>query len=174
MAERHGVETFDLTDDTVEELRELTGRGPDSVVDAVGTEANGSGVIAAAQTAIGLLPDAIAKPTMKRFGVDRLSALHDSLELVRRGGTVSLAGVYVGEADPMPMRSMFDKQVALRMGQCNVKRWIDDLMPLVEDPKDPLGVSDLITHRGTLDDAPELYERFQKKEDGCIKVVLTP
>jgi threonine dehydrogenase-like Zn-dependent dehydrogenase len=111
---------------------------------------------------------------MKAAGVDRLSALHDALEVVRRGGTVSVAGVYAGEADPMPMRSMFDKQVTLRMGQCNVKRWIDDLLPLVEDPADPLGVTDLVTHRAPLADAPAMYELFQKKEDGCIKVVLTP
>ena len=74
----------------------------------------------------------------------------------------------------MPMRSMFDKQVTLRMGQCNVKHWIDDLLPLVEDPSDPLGVLDLVTHRVPLADAAAMYELFQKKEDGCIKVVLTP
>ena len=108
------------------------------------------------------------------MNVDRLTALHAGLDLVRRGGTVSLAGVYVGEVDPMPMRSMFDKQVTLRMGQCNVKRWVDALIPLVEDPADPLGVTDLTTHRAPLEDAPRLYELFQKKEDGCIKVVLNP
>jgi len=93
---------------------------------------------------------------------------------VRRGGTVSISGVYAGEADMMPMKTMFDKQLSLRMGQCNVKRWIDDLLPLVEDPADPLGVMDLTTHRAPLADAPDLYETFQKKEDGCIKVVLQP
>ena len=72
------------------------------------------------------------------------------------------------------MKTMFDKQVTLRMGQCNVKRWIDDLLPLVEDPADPLGVMDLVTHHAPLEDAPGLYETFQKKEDGCIKVVLRP
>jgi threonine dehydrogenase-like Zn-dependent dehydrogenase len=175
MAERHGIRTYDLTESTFDEVRENTGgRGPDAVVDAVGTESSGAMVTSVAQTAVGFLPDAVARPMMKRLGVDRLTALHAGLDLVRRGGTVSLAGVYVGEVDPMPMRSMFDKQVTLRMGQCNVKRWVDALIPLVEDPADPLGVTDLTTHRAPLEDAPRLYELFQKKEDGCIKVVLNP
>jgi threonine dehydrogenase-like Zn-dependent dehydrogenase len=175
MAERHGIEAFDLTDDTVGLLRELTdGRGPDSIVDAVGLEAHGAPGAAFAQHAAGLLPDALAKKVFDQAGVDRLTALHASLDAVRRGGTVSLSGVYAGEADPMPMKSMFDKQITLRMGQCNVQRWRDDLIPLVEDPSDPLGVEDLVTHRVPLDQAPEMYDTFQKKKDGCIKVVLTP
>ncbi|PPH12406.1 glutathione-dependent formaldehyde dehydrogenase [Rathayibacter sp. AY1C1] len=175
MAERYGVETFDLSDDIAAHLRDLTdGRGPDSVVDAVGMEAHGSPVGSFAQSMAGLLPDPIARKAMDTVGVDRLAAVHASLDLVRRGGTVSLSGVYGGEADPMPLKSMFDKQVTVRMGQCNVKRWIDDLLPLVEDSSDPLGVMDLVTHRAPLEDAPALYETFQKKEDGCIKVVLHP
>ncbi|MFM9920628.1 zinc-dependent alcohol dehydrogenase [Lacisediminihabitans sp. H27-G8] len=175
MAERHGIATFDLTDTVLAELRERTaGRGPDSVVDAVGMEAHGAGLTAFAQAATGILPKGIARAAMNTVGVDRLSALHPALDLVRRGGTVSLSGVYGGEADPMPMKSMFDKGLTLRMGQCNVRRWIDDLIPLVEDPADPLGVSDLVTHTVPLDRAPEMYETFQKKEDGCIKVVLKP
>lgn len=175
MAERHGIATFDLTDTVLAELRERTfGRGPDSVVDAVGMEAHGAGSTAFAQAAMGILPKGIARAAMNTVGVDRLSALHPALDLVRRGGTVSLSGVYGGEADPMPMKSMFDKGLTLRMGQCNVRRWIDDLIPLVEDPADPLGVSDLVTHTVPLDRAPEMYETFQKKEDGCIKVVLKP
>ncbi|PPF33309.1 glutathione-dependent formaldehyde dehydrogenase [Rathayibacter sp. AY1A2] len=175
MAERYGVETFDLSDDIAAQLRDLTdGRGPDSVVDAVGMEAHGSPVGSFAQSMAGLLPDPIARKAMDTVGVDRLAAVHASLDLVRRGGTVSLSGVYGGEADPMPLKSMFDKQVTVRMGQCNVKRWIDDLLPLVEDASDPLGVMDLVTHRAPLEDAPALYETFQKKEDGCIKVVLHP
>ena len=175
MAERHGIETWDLTDDTVGALRERTlGRGPDSVVDAVGMEAHGNPVAEFAQAAVGVLPDPIAKRAMDVAGIDRLAALHSSIDLVRRGGTVSLSGVYSGEADIMPMKTMFDKQISLRMGQCNVKNWIDDLLPLVEDPADPLGVTDLVTHSVPIEQAPEMYDLFQKKNDGCIKVVLKP
>jgi threonine dehydrogenase-like Zn-dependent dehydrogenase len=123
---------------------------------------------------VGILPDALARPAMDKAGIDRLAAMHSALDLVRRGGTVSLSGVYAGEADVLPMKSMFDKQVSLRMGQCNVRNWIDDLVPLVEDSADPLGVLDLTTHRVSLEEAPAMYEVFQKKEDGCVKVVLTP
>jgi threonine dehydrogenase-like Zn-dependent dehydrogenase len=100
--------------------------------------------------------------------------LHATIDTVRRGGTISLSGVYGGTADPMPMMDLFDKQIQLRMGQANVKRWIDQLMPLVEDAADPLGVEDLATHRLSLEDAPRAYEMFQKKEDGAIKVLLAP
>jgi len=175
MAERHGVEVFDLDDDLLETLRATTsGRGPDSVVDAVGMEAHGNPGAAFAQYAAGLLPDGLAQKAFTTVGVDRLSALHMALDLVRRGGTVSISGVYAGVADPMPLMNMFDKQIQLRMGQCNVQRWVDDLLPLVEDPADPLGVEDLVTHRVSLDRAPEMYKTFSAKEDGCIKVVITP
>lgn len=175
MAERHGILTYDLTDTVVDELRDLTeGRGADSVVDAVGLEAHGATGVKFAQQAVGLLPDAVAQVVLDKAGVDRLTALYAAIDLVRRGGTVSLSGVYAGDADILPMKTMFDKQVSLRMGQCNVKRWIDDLMPLVEDPADPLGVMDLATHHAPLEDAPDLYSTFQHKEDGCIKVVLKP
>jgi threonine dehydrogenase-like Zn-dependent dehydrogenase len=175
MAERHGIETLDLTEDVLEKLRAMTdGRGPASIVDAVGMEAHGSGGAAFAQAAVGLLPDGVAKKLMNTAGIDRLAALHLAFDAVQRGGTVSLSGVYAGEADPMPMKSLFDKQISIRMGQCNVQAWRDELLPIVEDPSDPLGTMDLVTHRVPLDRAPEMYDIFQKKEDGCIKVVLTP
>ena len=175
MAERHGIETFDLTDDIVEQLRDTTeGRGPNSVLDAVGLEAHGNPGTSFIQAAVGILPDALAKPMMTKAGVDRLAALHLAIDLVQRGGTVSLSGVYAGAADPMPLMTMFDKQLNLRMGQCNVHRWVDGLLPLVEDPLDPLGVEDLVTHRVGLDQAAEMYDLFKNKEDGCIKVVLEP
>jgi threonine dehydrogenase-like Zn-dependent dehydrogenase len=175
MAERYGIETFDLTDDVAEQLKDATeGRGVDSVVEAVGMEAHGSPGATFAQNAVGLLPDALAKKVMDTAGLDRLAALYASFDSVRRGGTVSLSGVYAGEADPFPMKSLFDKQVGIRMGQCNVQHWRDELIPLVEDPADPLGVEDLVTHRVPLEKAPEMYEMFQKKENGCIKVVLKP
>ena len=175
MAERHGVETLDYSKDVADELRSMTqGRGTDAVVDAVGMEAHASPVASFAQHAAGLLPDKLAQKAFETAGVDRLSALHTALDAVRRGGTVSLSGVYGGEASPMPLMSMFDKQIQLRMGQCNVRRWTEDLMPLVESDADPLGVMDLVTHEASLDQAPAMYEKFQKKQDGCIKVVLKP
>ncbi|WP_433236424.1 zinc-dependent alcohol dehydrogenase [Streptosporangium sp. CA-135522] len=177
MARRHGVEVLDasVTGDVPEAIRELTGgRGPDSVIDAVGMEAHGSPVAKLAQTVTGFLPGAIAAPLMSTAGVDRLAALSQSIDTVRRGGTVSIIGVYGGMADPMPMLKMFDKGITLRMGQAHVKRWIDDLMPLVTDDSDPLGVMDLATHRLPLDQAPHGYEIFQKKQDGAIKILLTP
>lgn len=132
MAARHGVEVVDATADGIASIREsCAGRGPDAVVDAVGMEAHGSPVGRAAHAAVGLLPDALGRKLMETGGVDRLAALHAAIDLVRRGGTVSLSGVYGGQASPMPLLTLFDKQIQLRMGQCNVKRWIDDLLPLV-------------------------------------------
>jgi threonine dehydrogenase-like Zn-dependent dehydrogenase len=175
MAERHGVLTYDLTDDVVDTLRDLTeGRGVDAAVDAVGMEAHGSPAIKFAQTAVGLLPEPIAQKMMETAGMDRLASLYSCVDAVRRGGTISLSGVYAGDADILPMKTLFDKQIGVRMGQCNVKNWIDAVLPLAEDPTDPLGVMDLVTHHAPLDDAPRLYDTFQKKEDGCVKVVLQP
>ncbi|WP_263247662.1 zinc-dependent alcohol dehydrogenase [Saccharopolyspora rosea] len=175
MAERHGVEVFDVSDDVVAQLRDRTdGRGPDSVIDAVGMEAHGSPVTELAQKVVRSLPDAIARPLMNRVGVDRLSALYLCVDLVRRGGTISLSGVYGGMADPLPMLALFDKGVRIAMGQAHVRRWIDDLMPLVQDDSDPLGVFDLTTHRLPLSEAPRGYDLFQRKADGAIKVLLHP
>ncbi|MBF9132611.1 glutathione-dependent formaldehyde dehydrogenase [Plantactinospora sp. S1510] len=176
MARRHGVEVVDVTDldDVPGALIDLVdGRGPDSVIDAVGMEAHGSGPGKVAQTAVGLLPDKLAQSMTDRFGVDRLDVLHAAVKSVRRGGTVSLSGVYGGEVDPMPMMEMFDRGIQLRMGQCHVRRWVDEIMPLLSDD-DPLGVLDLRTHRVPLARAPEAYEMFQRKQDGCVKVVLAP
>ena len=177
LAEKHGVEVLDVrdVDDVAATLLEMTsGRGPDATIDAVGMEAHGSPRAQAAQTAVGLLPDALARPLIDRFAVDRLDALHTAIKSVRRGGTVSVSGVYGGEADPMPMMEMFDRGVQLRMGQCHVKRWIDEIMPLVLDETDPLGTSDLATHLLPLEQAPHGYEIFQAKQDACIKVLLNP
>jgi threonine dehydrogenase-like Zn-dependent dehydrogenase len=172
-----GNEVVDLSErdsDLGDVLRSMTGgRGPDSVIDAVGMEAHGSSVPKLAQTLTGLLPDAVAAPLMQNAGVDRLTALYSAIDAVRRGGTISLSGVYGGAADPVPMLQMFDKQIQLRMGQANVKRWVDDILPLLTDD-DPLGVESFATHRLPLGDAAGAYERFQKKQNGTVKVVMTP
>ncbi len=176
-ARAHGVEVFDLEehDDIAEAVREHTGgRGPEAVIDAVGMEAHGAPVGKLAQRLAGFLPDALAQKAIETAGVDRLSALHLAIELVRRGGTVSLSGVYGGAASPMPLIQMFDKQIAVRMGQANVRRWVDDLMPLVGADDDPLGVEGFATHRLPLDEAPHAYEIFQKKQDGAFKILLQP
>jgi threonine dehydrogenase-like Zn-dependent dehydrogenase len=177
MATRHGVEAVDPTelDDVPGSLIEMVdGRGPDAVIEAVGMEAHGSPRAKVAQAAAGLLPDAVSQPFIDKMAIDRLAALHAALKSARRGGTVSISGVYGGEQDPFPMMEVFDRQLQIRMGQANVKKWIPEILPLVDDPADPLGVLDLTTHTVPLDEAPGMYETFQKKEDGCIKVVLKP
>ncbi len=174
-AEAYGATVITSDDDPASAILELTGgRGVDGTLDAVGMEAHGSPVAEAAIKGVGLVPDALAKPLMERAGIDRLAALRSSIGAVRRGGTVSVSGVYGGMADPMPMMEIFDKQLSLRFGQCNVKRWVDDIVPVVMADGDPLGLESLATHRLPLEDAPAAYEMFQKKEDGCIKVVLKP
>ena len=110
---------------------------------------------------------------MKHAGVDRLAALNSAISLVRRGGTISIVGVYGGAADPINMMTLFDKQIQLRMGQANVKRWVPEILPLLTDG-DPLDVENFATHRLPLDAAPDAYETFQKKQDGMVKVVLKP
>lgn len=177
LAQRHGIETVDMgaVDDVAETLLDMTGgRGPDSVLEAVGMEAHGSPVGKAAHAAVGMLPDALARPLIDKMALDRMHALRTAFKAVRRCGTVSISGVYGGEMDPMPMMEMFDRGVQVRMGQCHVKRWIDDVMPLVMDDSDPLGTLDMATHVLPLDQAPHGYEIFQKKQDDCIKVVLEP
>ncbi len=176
-ASARGIRTvnFDEVASTVgDAIRDMTGgRGTDSVIDAVGMEAHGSPVARVAQRVTGLLPDAVGKKMMQTAGLDCLDALYSAIDIVRRGGTISLIGVYGGTADPMPMLTLFDKQVTLRMGQANVKRWVDDIMPLLTD-EDPLGVDTFATHTLSLDEAPHAYEIFQKKQDGAVKVILKP
>ncbi len=177
LARRHGVDVVDLggADDLAERVRDLTdGRGPDAVIDAVGMEAHGAPIAELAQRATGLLPDRLGAALAERTGVDRLSALTAAIESVRRGGTVSIVGVYGGQMDPLPMMALFDKGVQIRMGQAHVKRWIDDLMPLVTADDDPLGTEDLATHFLRLEEAPRAYEIFQKKQDGAIKILFQP
>ncbi|MER6119382.1 alcohol dehydrogenase catalytic domain-containing protein [Streptomyces sp. NPDC001743] len=172
-----GIRTVDLRQygkDVAQAVRDLAGgRGTDAVIDAVGMEAHGSPVAKAAHWATGLLPDAAARTLMERAGVDRLTALLTAIDIVRRGGTVSISGVYGGAADPLPLLTLFDKQIQLRMGQANVRRWVPDILPLLTD-EDPLGVDGFATHHLPLDDGPKAYETFQKKADGMVKTLLRP
>jgi threonine dehydrogenase-like Zn-dependent dehydrogenase len=177
MAERHGADTVDASnvEDVADALRGLTGgRGPDAVIDAVGMEAHGSPFVGAMQRATGSLPRAVGQPLATKAGMDRLTALRTAIDAVRRGGTLSIVGVYGGAVDPIPMLDLFDKGIQLRMGQAHVKRWVPEILPLLEKDEDVLGLSDFVTHTLPLDEAPGAYAMFQAKQDGAIKVVLTP
>ncbi|XVU21449.1 zinc-binding dehydrogenase [Actinoplanes sp. CA-054009] len=176
MARRHGIEVIDASNaDVPEAVLEMTsGRGADSVIESVGMEAHGSPLQSAAIKAAGKLPDPLARKAVDTFGLDRMAALTTAFATVRRAGTVSIIGVYGGQADPMPMMDLFDKGVTLRMGQAHVRRWSDEILPILTGDGDPLGVDDLVTHRLPLEEAPHAYEIFKNKEDGCVKVVLKP
>jgi threonine dehydrogenase-like Zn-dependent dehydrogenase len=177
MAGRHGAETVDAstTDDVAEALRARTGgRGPDSVIDAVGMEAHGAPVASALQRAAAALPRAVSAPLAAKAGIDRLTALRTAIDAVRRGGTLSLSGVYGGAADPLPMLDLFDKGVQIRMGQAHVKRWVPEILPLLQREDDVFALDDFVTHRMPLAEAPAAYAMFQAKQDGAVKVVLTP
>jgi threonine dehydrogenase-like Zn-dependent dehydrogenase len=176
LAAAHGVTTVDASNQSaVEAVRALTaGRGSDSVIDAVGMEAHGSTVTAAFQRAAGLLPSPVGAAVTERVGIDRLNVLHDAIDAVRRGGTVSISGVYGGMIDPLPMMTMFDKGIQLRMGQANVRAWVDDLLPLLTGDGDPLDTDSLATHHLPLEAAPAAYAMFQRKEDGAVKVLFQP
>ena len=177
LARRYEVEVVDANEqeDVPAVIREMTqGRGTDSVIEAVGMEAHGDIVGKLAQQAASILPDFVASRMVQKAGIDRLRALYDSIETVRRGGTLSIVGVYGGAIDPLPLIDLFDKQVQIRMGQANVRRWTDDILPLLSEDGDPLGTEDLATHKLSLEQAPEAYEMVQKKENGAIKVLLRP
>jgi threonine dehydrogenase-like Zn-dependent dehydrogenase len=172
-----GGDVLDLRehdDDLGEVIREMTdGRGTDSVIDAVGMEAHGSPGAKLAQQAVGMLPDSIAEMLMERAGIDRMHAFYLAIDIVRRGGTISLIGVYGGMADPLPMLTIFDKQIKLTMGQANVKRWSPEILPLLSNGN-PLGTESFHTHQVPLSDGPKAYETFQKKQDGAVKFLLKP
>jgi threonine dehydrogenase-like Zn-dependent dehydrogenase len=171
-----GAQVIDLADgDVGEQVRDLTGgRGADAVIDAVGMEAHGSPVAELVQKSLRFLPRKLQETVMLKAGTERLAAFYAAIDAVRRGGTISVLGVYGGAADPIPMFSLFDKQVQLRMGQANVRRWTDDLMPFLTGDDDPLGVESFATHHLPLEEAPDAYAKFQAKEDGYVKVVFQP
>lgn len=171
-----GAEVVDASDtDVTQALLELTdGRGPDAVIDAVGMEAHGNPMSEKVIGAASRLPKPMARGAVERFGIDRLAALHTAVSAVRRGGTLSISGVYGGAVDPMPMMELFDKGLTIRMGQCHVRRWSDELLDIVRTDDDVLGLETFATHHGSLEDAPDLYRIFQEKQDACLKVVLRP
>src|SRR3954471_19279683 len=169
-----GAEVVNLkeVDDVADAIRDLTdGRGTDGVLEAVGMEAHGNPVAERVIAMASRLPGPLARPAIENVGIDRLAALTTAFDAVRRGGPVSISGVYGGSADPMPMMQLFDKGLTLRMGQCHVKRWTDELLDIASGGEDVLGLESLATHRVGLDQAAEMYSVFQKKQDGCLKVV---
>jgi threonine dehydrogenase-like Zn-dependent dehydrogenase len=165
MAREHGdAETIDFEDEDVyDRLMEMTGgRGPDRCIDAVGTEAHGTGVMGVADK---------AKQEM-HLEADRPHVLRQAIKCCRKGGTLSIPGVYLGHADNVPVGPMMNKALTVKTGQTHVQRYLDPLLQKIEDGDiDP---SFIITHEAPLERGPELYETFREKEDGCIKVVLTP
>jgi threonine dehydrogenase-like Zn-dependent dehydrogenase len=176
-AKKNGIEVINYLnheEDLADVIKNMTdGRGTDSVIDAVGMEAHGSPNAKMAQTLAGLLPDAAAQKVFMTAGIDRLNAFYSAVDIVRRGGTISLSGVYTGQADPVSLDTLFDKQVQLRMGQANVRHWSDEILELLKEG-DTFGVEEFATHHLKIDEAPHAYEIFQKKEDGAVKIVLTP
>jgi threonine dehydrogenase-like Zn-dependent dehydrogenase len=172
-----GAETIDMSEvgDVADRVREMTdGRGADAVIDAVGMEAHGSPIAEAAQKALAVLPKKVQEKLMLTVGTERLAALRSAIDSVRRGGTISISGVYGGATDPLPMFQLFDKQVQMRMGQANVRRWSDDILALLQQDEDVLGVETFATHHLPLEEAPEAYRSFRDKQDGMVKVVFTP
>jgi len=162
LAAKYGIETVDFSavEDVKEIMLELTaGRGVDAAIDAVGMEAEGSFI------------DSLLQAT--KIQVDKAYALRQCIASIRRGGTLSISGVYAGPVQMFPLGDLFDMQIQVRMGQANVRAYVDDIMPLLTD-EDPLGTQDLKTHEMPLQDAPLGYEIFQKKQDGAIKCVLKP
>lgn len=179
-AKKYGVEVVDITqfegkdDDLFEAIRDMTnGRGPDSVIEAVGLEAHGSPSAKMVQTMTNLMPDAAARKMFATAGLDRMNALHTAIELVRRGGTISISGLYSGQVDPIPMDTLFDKQIQVRMGQANAPYLTSEILPLLEQDN-IFDVDNFATHHLPLSEAPHAYEIFQKKEDSAIKIILKP
>jgi len=165
LAQQSGAEivNYDEVDDVYDTLQEMTGGlGPDACIDAVGMEAHGSTLDAWYDR---------AKQTM-RVQFDRAHVLRQVIHCCRKGGAVSLPGVYGGFIDKVPFGAAFGKGLQLRMGQTHVQKYAPKLLQRIENGDiDP---SFLITHRVTLDDAPEMYRTFRDKQDECIKVVMTP
>jgi threonine dehydrogenase-like Zn-dependent dehydrogenase len=164
MAADAGAETLDsLRDDVFERLTDITGGiGPDACIDAVGLEAHGAHV--------DYFYDKVK--TMTMMATDRASALRQAVHCCRKGGVVSIPGVYGGFIDKVPIGAAFNKGLTLKMGQTHVHKYLPTLLAHIQNGDiDP---SFVITHRVPIDRAPEMYATFRDKRDGCIKVVLKP
>jgi threonine dehydrogenase-like Zn-dependent dehydrogenase len=165
MAREEGkAETLDFFDEDIfNKLKEMTGgRGPDRCIDAVGLEAHGMSI------------DAIydrVKAAMF-MATDRPHALRQAIHACRKGGTVSVPGVYGGFLDKFPFGAAFNKGLTLKMGQTHMRRYMKPLLERIQ--KGEIDPSFIITHRMRLEDAPAGYETFKHKQDNCIKVVLKP
>jgi threonine dehydrogenase-like Zn-dependent dehydrogenase len=159
-----GAEVLDYEEvDVQEALREITGGvGPDSCIDAVGLEAHGAGFFGSYDR---------VKQSL-RLATDRPTALREAMNACRKGGTLSVPGVYGGFLDKIPMGAAFNKGLTLKMGQTHVQRYIRPLLERVENGD--LDASAIITHRLSLEEAPEAYQAFRDKEEDCIKVVMRP
>lgn len=164
MARRSGALVIDESaDDVRETLDQMTGgRGPDACIDAVGMEAHGNTVDALYDSAKQKL----------RLEFDRSHALRQAIVACGKGGTVSIPGVYGGFLDKFPLGSAFAKGLTLKMGQTHVHRYMKRLLGLIEE--EVIDPSFVITHRMRLEEAPDGYSTFAKKEDECIKIVLQP
>jgi threonine dehydrogenase-like Zn-dependent dehydrogenase len=164
MARQGGADVLDFADiDVVEKLKETTGgRGPDGCIDAVGMEAHG--------TAIDAIYDRAKQAA--RLETDRPHALRQAIQACRKGGTISVPGVYGGLIDKFPIGAAFSKGLTLRMGQTHVPRYLKPLMDRVQ--RGEIDPSFVITHRFDLSEAPQAYQKFRAHQDGCVKVVLNP
>jgi threonine dehydrogenase-like Zn-dependent dehydrogenase len=154
---------YEQQSDVVDVLKQMTGgRGPDACIDAVGMEAHSSGFMGAYDR---------VKQTL-RLETDRPHALREAIQACRKGGTISVPGVYSYLIDKVPFGSAFAKGLTFRMGQTHVHRYVETLLEYVENGQ--LDPSFVITHRLPLDEAPHAYKIFKEKQDNCIKVVLKP
>jgi threonine dehydrogenase-like Zn-dependent dehydrogenase len=179
-AAEHGVEVIDVREfegdqqALAQAVRDkLGGHDPEAVIDAVGMEAHGSPNVKAMQQLTGMLPDKAAQKVFTTAGMDRLFALHSAIEMIGRGGTLSLVGLYAGQADPISLDALFDKQIQVRMGQANAPFWTPEILPLLTEGN-MFDVDNFATHKLSLDEAPHAYDIFQKKQDNAFKIILKP
>lgn len=168
LAERWGraepVNFLEDDESVYDRLQQMThGRGPDRCIECVGAEAHGTG---------GVVPMLDRMKAFVGLATDRPNPLRQAIMACRKGGTVSVPGVYIGMVDKFPMGAFMNKGLTMKTGQTHVKRYLDTLTDKIRTGE--IDTTGIITHRAKLADAPKLYETFRDKKDGCVKVVLTP